>query len=48
MTCAALHASALSAYLRSNPSMTQPAAGYFKRVQHITDTSWQTSTFAIA
>jgi 2-polyprenyl-6-methoxyphenol hydroxylase-like FAD-dependent oxidoreductase len=46
MTCAALHASALSAYLRSNPSLTEPAVNYFEQVQHITDVSWQTSSFA--
>lgn len=46
MACAALHASALSEYLSSSPSLTRPAALYFKRVKGITNTAWRTSSFS--
>lgn len=46
MTSATLHASCLSAYLRSNPSLDQPARSYFEQVRVVVDAAWQISTFA--
>ncbi|WP_326563275.1 FAD-dependent oxidoreductase [Micromonospora sp. NBC_01796] len=46
MTSAALHASCLSAYLRSDPALHEPARAYFDRVRVIVDAAWQISTFA--
>ncbi|WP_433476957.1 FAD-dependent oxidoreductase [Spirillospora sp. CA-142024] len=44
MSSAALHASCLSAYLRSAPSLAEPARDYFARVRLVVDAAWQTST----
>lgn len=47
MTSATLHASCLSAYLRSDPALhDEPARAYFERVRVIVDAAWQISTFA--
>jgi 2-polyprenyl-6-methoxyphenol hydroxylase-like FAD-dependent oxidoreductase len=46
MTSAALHASCLSAYLRSEPALDQPAREYFEQVRVVVDAAWQVSTFA--
>jgi 2-polyprenyl-6-methoxyphenol hydroxylase-like FAD-dependent oxidoreductase len=46
MTSAILHASCLSAYLRSGARPAGPATGYFARVRTVVDAAWQTSTFA--
>lgn len=47
MTSAMLHASCLSAYLRSDPDLhAEPARAYFERVRVIVDAAWQTSTTA--
>jgi 2-polyprenyl-6-methoxyphenol hydroxylase-like FAD-dependent oxidoreductase len=46
ITSAALHASCLSAYLRSDPDLTQPAHRYFDDVRVIVDAAWQLSTTA--
>ncbi|MFI6759712.1 FAD-dependent oxidoreductase [Micromonospora sp. NPDC050417] len=47
MTSAAMHASCLSAYLRSGPAPhTEPARAYFQQVRVIVDAAWQVSTFA--
>lgn len=47
MTSAALHASCLSAYLRSGPSLREePARSYFEAVKVVVDAAWQVSTFA--
>lgn len=46
MTSAALHASCLSTYLRSNPRLDEPARAYFDRVAVVVDAAWQVSTFA--
>lgn len=47
MTSAALHASCLSAYLRSGPTPhAEPARAYFDQVRVIVDAAWQLSTFA--
>ena len=46
MTSAALHASCLSAYLRSGPSLDQHARAYFDQVRVVVDAAWQISTFA--
>ncbi|NEA35906.1 hypothetical protein G3I17_30290 [Streptomyces sp. SID13031] len=46
MTSAALHASCLSAYLRSDPSLDEPAREYFDQVRVVVDAAWQISTFA--
>ncbi|MEV4756176.1 FAD-dependent monooxygenase [Micromonospora sp. NPDC049559] len=47
MTSAMLHASCLSAYLRSGPSpLDGPAWAYFRLVRVIVDAAWQLSTFA--
>jgi 2-polyprenyl-6-methoxyphenol hydroxylase-like FAD-dependent oxidoreductase len=46
MTSATLHASCLSAYLRSNPSLDQPAWDYLRQVRVVVDAAWQISTFA--
>jgi 2-polyprenyl-6-methoxyphenol hydroxylase-like FAD-dependent oxidoreductase len=46
MTSAALHASCLSAYLRSGPSLDKPARAYFEQVRVVVDAAWQVSTFA--
>ncbi|WP_329067321.1 FAD-dependent oxidoreductase [Amycolatopsis sp. NBC_01480] len=46
MTSAALHASCLSAYLRAEPSLREPAKAYFDQVRVIVDAAWQISAFA--
>lgn len=46
MTSATLHASCLSAYLRSDPSLDEPAREYFEQVRVVVDAAWQVSTFA--
>jgi len=46
MTSATLHASCLSAYLRSNPDLGKPATTYFEDVKVVVDAAWQVSTFA--
>ncbi|SDM27758.1 FAD-dependent oxidoreductase [Allokutzneria albata] len=46
MTSAMLHASCLSAHLRSGASPTEPARGYFDRVRVVVDAAWQISTQA--
>ncbi|WP_433011641.1 FAD-dependent oxidoreductase [Kribbella sp. CA-294648] len=46
MTSAALHASCLSAYLRSGASLEEPARAYFEQVRVVVDAAWQVSTFA--
>ncbi len=46
MTSATLHASCLSAYLRSNPSLDEPAWEYLRQVRVVVDAAWQISTFA--
>lgn len=47
MTSAALHASCLSAYLRSGAvPRDEPARAYFDLVRVIVDAAWQVSTFA--
>jgi 2-polyprenyl-6-methoxyphenol hydroxylase-like FAD-dependent oxidoreductase len=43
MSLAALHASCLSAYLRSGPSIVEPARGYFTLARLVVDAAWQTS-----
>lgn len=46
MTSAALHASCLSAYLRSDPKLhDEPARAYFEQVRVVVDAAWQISTF---
>jgi 2-polyprenyl-6-methoxyphenol hydroxylase-like FAD-dependent oxidoreductase len=44
MSSAALHASCLSAYLRSSASPSEPARDYFRLVRLVVDAAWQTST----
>ncbi|MEU6036103.1 MULTISPECIES: FAD-dependent oxidoreductase [Actinomadura] len=44
MSSATLHASCLSAYLRSSPSFSEPAHDYFALVRLVVDAAWQTST----
>ncbi|MGK5738228.1 FAD-dependent oxidoreductase [Micromonospora sp. URMC 103] len=47
MTSAMLHASCLSAYLRSGPAPhRQPARAYFDQVRVVVDAAWQISTSA--
>ncbi|GAA4012314.1 FAD-dependent oxidoreductase [Allokutzneria multivorans] len=46
MTSAMLHASCLSAHLRSGASPAEPAHGYFERVKVVVDAAWQISTQA--
>ncbi|MBU2666124.1 FAD-dependent oxidoreductase [Actinoplanes bogorensis] len=46
MTSAALHASALSAYLRGEPDLSKPALSYFADVKVVVDAAWQVSTMA--
>lgn len=46
MTSATLHASCLSAYLRDEPSLREPAKAYFDQVRIVVDAAWQISTFA--
>ncbi|MCP3804063.1 hypothetical protein NLX83_32810 [Allokutzneria sp. A3M-2-11 16] len=46
MTSAMLHASCLSAHLRSGASPAEPARGYFDRVRVVVDAAWQISTQA--
>ncbi len=46
MTSATLHASCLSQYLRSQPSLREPAMPYFDLVRVVVDVAWQVSTFA--
>lgn len=46
MTSATLHASCLSAYLRSGASLDEPARAYFDDVRVVVDAAWQVSTFA--
>ncbi|NMH77186.1 FAD-dependent oxidoreductase [Pseudonocardia xinjiangensis] len=46
MTSAALHASCLSAYLRGEPRLDEPAREYFDKVRVVVDAAWQVSTLA--
>jgi 2-polyprenyl-6-methoxyphenol hydroxylase-like FAD-dependent oxidoreductase len=46
MTSATLHASCLSQYLRTRPSLQEPAMPYFDLVRVVVDVAWQISTFA--
>lgn len=46
MTSAMLHASCLSQYLRSGPSLDRPAMAYFDLVRVVVDAAWQISTVA--
>ncbi len=46
MTSAMLHATCLSAWLREEPRLDQPARGYFDRAAVVVDAAWQVSTFA--
>ncbi|MDG4757419.1 hypothetical protein [Micromonospora sp. WMMD710] len=46
MTSATLHASCLSAYLRSGPNLDEPARAYFEQVRVIVDAAWRISTSA--
>ncbi|GAA0578208.1 FAD-dependent oxidoreductase [Kribbella sandramycini] len=46
MTSATLHASCLSAYLRSNPPLEYAARSYFNDVSVVVDVAWQLSTAA--
>jgi 2-polyprenyl-6-methoxyphenol hydroxylase-like FAD-dependent oxidoreductase len=47
MTSATLHASCLSAYLRTDPPLhDEPARDYFNQVRVVVDAAWQISTFA--
>jgi 2-polyprenyl-6-methoxyphenol hydroxylase-like FAD-dependent oxidoreductase len=46
MTSATLHASCLSQYLRSQPSLREPAMAYFGLARVVVDVAWQVSTFA--
>ncbi|MCO1597019.1 FAD-dependent oxidoreductase [Micromonospora sp. RHAY321] len=46
MTSATLHASCLSAYLRSDPKLDEPARGYFDQVAVVVDAAWRISTSA--
>ncbi len=43
MTSAALHASCLSAYLRSGAAVDEPARGYFERLRVVVDAAWNLS-----
>ncbi len=43
MTSAALHASCLSAYLRSGAPVDRPARGYFERLRVVVDAAWNLS-----
>lgn len=43
MTCAAMHAEALDAWLRTGPRPDRPAYGYFRRIARVVDAAWQTS-----
>ncbi|AEW97420.1 MULTISPECIES: NAD(P)/FAD-dependent oxidoreductase [Streptomycetaceae] len=44
MSSAALHASCLSAYLRSGAAPGEPALGYFRRIRVVVDAAWSLST----
>jgi 2-polyprenyl-6-methoxyphenol hydroxylase-like FAD-dependent oxidoreductase len=46
MASAMLHASGLSQYLRSQPSLDRPAMAYFELVRVVVDAAWQFSTSA--
>jgi hypothetical protein len=46
MAAASLHASALSAYLSSDPRLDEPAMDYFAKVRIVVDAAWRTSTTA--
>jgi len=46
MASASLHASALSAYLRGDPRLDEPARDYFAAARVVVDAAWQTSTTA--
>ncbi|MFE3782244.1 FAD-dependent oxidoreductase [Amycolatopsis sp. NPDC059090] len=46
MTSAVLHASCLSQWLRSEPSLREPATAYFETVRVVVDAAWQICTFA--
>ncbi|GAA1240603.1 FAD-dependent oxidoreductase [Pseudonocardia aurantiaca] len=46
MAAAALHASALSAYLRRDPRLDEPATDYFTAIRVVIDAAWQISTTA--
>ncbi len=44
MAAAALHASCLSAYLRSGAGAEEPARGYFERLRVVVDAAWNLAT----
>ncbi|GGO90612.1 FAD-dependent oxidoreductase [Wenjunlia tyrosinilytica] len=46
MASASLHASCLSAFLRSGAPLDEPAWGYFKRLRVVVDAAWQLSTLS--
>jgi 2-polyprenyl-6-methoxyphenol hydroxylase-like FAD-dependent oxidoreductase len=46
MSCAALHASCLSEYLRSGPDLSRPAGEFFALQKVVVDAAWDTSTGA--
>lgn len=46
ISSAALQASALSAYLRSDPDLARPARGFLELQQVVVDAAWDTSTTA--
>jgi 2-polyprenyl-6-methoxyphenol hydroxylase-like FAD-dependent oxidoreductase len=46
MASGALHASALSAYLRGDPRLDEPATAYYTAVRVVVDAAWQISTTA--
>ncbi|HVV18099.1 MAG TPA: FAD-dependent oxidoreductase [Pseudonocardiaceae bacterium] len=46
MSSAALHASCLSEYLRSEPDLTRPARGFFALQRVVVDAAWDISTGA--
>jgi 2-polyprenyl-6-methoxyphenol hydroxylase-like FAD-dependent oxidoreductase len=46
ISSAALQASALSAYLRSDPDLSEPARGFFALQKVVVDAAWDTSTTA--
>jgi hypothetical protein len=46
MAAASLHASALSAYLRGDPRLDEPATDYFTAIRVVIDAAWQISTTA--
>lgn len=46
LTLALLQSKALSEYLRSNPSLNEPATHYLQTVDHLVDTAWTLATTA--